>query len=336
MIATLSLVALMAQAAPAGAGAARMPEWVKPAIAYLDDQGYWDRDDFAANDTMGRAAFKALMTRTFGGGYTRTEGKLTGAELSAALVRVLGKGAIADSLGAARSPDGWDPEVAPHFGDEVVAREMGLRHDRPTSEEAYEAAAADPITQADVAWAVWKAKTAPGTWGADALADFELSDYDATRRKVVRFALSLVGTPYVWGGEWTTETPAGYPYGAQPAGGVDCSGFAWYVLRASAPGWDPVGRPYEGWDFPERSSADMAKAAPKRLAYRNLLPGDVVFFAPGGRDAKAADVYHAGIYLGKGWMVHSSGSRDGISISEMGRGSWWWDQFTWGRRVIKD
>jgi cell wall-associated NlpC family hydrolase len=78
----------------------------------------------------------------------------------------------------------------------------------------------------------------------------------------------------------------------------------------------------------------MARAAETKLGYRKLLPADVVFFAPGGRDAKAADVYHAGIYLGNGWMVHSSGSRAGISLAEIGPGSWWNDQLTWGRRII--
>jgi cell wall-associated NlpC family hydrolase len=335
-IATFAALGLLAASAPTASaeGQGGIPEWVKPAINYLDQQGYWDKATFVPNKPLGRRAFKRIMNAAFGGGFKGGDGKVTAAEVSGALVSVLGRSAVADALGDARSPDGWDPQVASHFGVEVVAREMGLRHDRPTTEEQFESSASEPMTQADIAWAVWKAKTSPATWGADALVDFELSDYDPTRRKVVKFALSLVGTPYVWGGEWLEETPAGYPYGAQPHGGVDCSGFAWYVLRAEAPGWAPVGRPYKGWAFPERSSAEMAKAAPKHLRYAGLLPGDVVFFSPDGREAKASSVYHAGIFLGKGWMVHSSGSRDGISISEMGRGSWWWDQFAWGRRVI--
>ena len=91
-----------------------------------------------------------------------------------------------------------------------------------------------------------------------------------------------------------------------------------------------------GWSIPDRSSTQMAAGTPKkkRLKYANLLPGDIILFAPNGRDSKAADVYHAGLYLGKGWMIHSSGSRAGVSITSVGPGSWWHDQIIWGRRVI--
>ncbi|MCA1703522.1 MAG: C40 family peptidase, partial [Actinobacteria bacterium] len=125
-----------------------------------------------------------------------------------------------------------------------------------------------------------------------------------------------------------------YPYGAQSAGGVDCSGFVWYVLQAKSAAYEPVGRDYEGWAIAERSAADMAKAAPKHLSFADLKPADLVFFASEGRKARARDVYHTGIYLGDGWMIHSSGSRDGISLANIGAGSWWRDQVFGGRRVV--
>jgi cell wall-associated NlpC family hydrolase len=178
-------------------------------------------------------------------------------------------------------------------------------------------------------------KTDPSTWGADALESFAFASYDDTRRQVVQFALSQVGVPYVWAGEWATRTPSGYPYGAQSHGGFDCSGFIWYVLRAKTDGWSPTNRPYKGWRLAQRSSSDMAAATRNRLTFRRLRPGDIVFFAPNGRDSKASGVYHAGIYTGRGWMIHSSGSRAGVSFAFIGRGSWWWDQLAWGRRVIR-
>jgi cell wall-associated NlpC family hydrolase len=46
-------------------------------------------------------------------------------------------------------------------------------------------------------------------------------------------------------------------------------------------------------------------------------------------------VYHAGLYLGRGWIIHSSGSRAGVSIARISRGSWWFDQILWGRRLIR-
>jgi hypothetical protein len=321
--------------APAASARADVPDWVKPALHYLADQGYIERKDFDPNAPMPRADFKSLITNAFGGGFKRDRGNVTAGEVSNTLVKALGLRSTAAALTDARSPDGWDPQVGRLFGSEVVARELGLRHDRPTSEDSYEVSASDEMHQADILWAVWQAKTSPDTYAAMALQDFGLSDYDETHREVVRFALSLVGTPYVWGGEWVSKTPAGYPYGAQGAGGLDCSGFAWYVLRSKGSTWSP-NRSYKGWDLPERSSSDMAHATKDKLSYRKLEPGDLAFFAPQGRDAKANDVYHVGIYLGNGWMVHSSGSRDGISLGAIGRGAWWHDQFAWGRRVITD
>ncbi|HEX2056809.1 MAG TPA: C40 family peptidase [Actinomycetota bacterium] len=321
--------------APAAGGIKNAPDWAMPAVRYLVGNGALEASSFRASEPLKRSDFKRVMRRTFGGGYARTKGYVTAAEVSAALVRALGKSSISSQLRNAQSPDGWKPEVDRWFGSEIVAREMGLRRDRPTSEEAREASAGEAMRQADVAYAVWKAATSPSTWNADALAGFSLAAYGPIRRKVVEYALSLVGTPYVWGGEWTRKTPAGYPYGAQAHGGVDCSGFVWYVLRRKAPGWSPVARPYEGWSFPERSSADMAAATKKRLGYRQLLPGDVVFFAPTGRRSKASSVYHAGMYLGRGWIVHSSGSRAGVSLASIRPGSWWHDQIAWGRRIIR-
>lgn len=327
---------LVASALPAaGAARAPVPDWVKPAVRYLVDQGYLERGSFHPNWAMKRADFKALMKTAFGGGYRRERGKVTAGEVAAALVRRLGRGPIAKSLNAVTSPDGWDPGVGGRFGTEVVARELGLRRDRPATEEALEASAGDAMTQADVVWAVWRAKTSPSIYGADALDHFRLRNYDDTRREIVKFALSLVGAAYVWGGDWPTATPAGFPYGSQPAGGFDCSGFIWYVLKQKSTGYDPLNRPYEGWSIPERASYDMA-AIPerKRLGFEELKPADLVFFAPQGADSKASSVYHAGIYLGNGWMIHSSNGRAGISLGEIGPGSYWNEQLAWGRRIV--
>lgn len=312
----------------------KMPSWVKPAVVYLDTLGHFDRGHFRGAKPMSRARFGRLIKKAFGGGYSRKKGKVTAAEVSAALARALGQGDVVKKLASVKSPDGWDPGVGTRFGAEVVARELGLRRDRPTHEEGKEVSASQPMRQADIVYAVWKALTAPATYSAEALKDFGLSNYDGTRRKVVKFAMSLVGTPYVWGGEWPKKTPASYPYGAQPHGGFDCSGFVWYVLRAKASGWHP-GRGYKGWALPERSSSDMAGATKKKRSYRQLKPGDLMFFASSGRNAKAREVYHVGMYLGRGWMIHSSGSRAGISLAAVGKGAWWHSQFTWGRRVIK-
>lgn len=338
---SLSIIVLIGSLTP-GSAAAResertgVPEWVKPALRYAVEHKLIERDRFHPNRAISRARFARIIEKAFGGGYTRTEGKATAAEVAATLVRMVGRKAVAKKLSGAKSPDGWDPGVGRRFGTEIVARELGLRHDRPTTEESEEASATDPISQADAIYAVWKAKTAPNTYAADDLSNFELADYRGVRRSVVKFALSMAGTPYVWGGEWPKATPSGYPYGAQPAGGMDCSGFVWYVLQAKSSSYTPIDRPYKGWYIPERSSSQMAAATPRRKRLRpgEFLPGDIILFAPEGRDSRAADVYHAGLYIGRGWMIHSSGSRAGVSLARITKGTWWRDQILWGRRVI--
>jgi cell wall-associated NlpC family hydrolase len=334
------LVCALATLAPAlpsaSAAASALPDWVRPAVRYLDSNGYYDRDAFHTNKPMTRRSFRRLMRASFGAGYfKRGEGHVTAGEVSRSLVKALGMRPIARALGRASSPDGWKPSTPAFFGSEVVARELGLRRDRPTDEERFESSAREEMRQADIVWAVWKAKTAPSTYSAEILSEFGFATYDDTRREVVQYAVSLVGTPYVWAGEWPAATPSGYPYGAQVHGGFDCSGFIWYVLQAKNPSYRPAGRPYKGWSLPERSSSDMARGTRNRLRYRELKPGDIVFFAPNGRDSKASDVYHAGLYLGRGWMIHSSGSRAGVSVARISRGSWWFDQIIWGRRLIR-
>lgn len=318
----------------APAAHAAVPSWVRPALRYMVDHEHITRESFKPNRKMRRSAYKALMTSVFGGGYRRSTGYVTAGEVATSLVKRLGRRNVAVSVADSISPDGWDPGMTRRGGFEVVARELGLRYNRGGSEESYEASSRMPLRQADVVYAVWKAKTAPNTWRADALLGFSLDNYDANRRAVVKYAFSLFGGPYVWAGEWPTRTPDGYPFGAQTAGGFDCSGFVWYVLKKATTGYEPINRPYAGWKLPERSSADMARATSTRIGFRSLKPADIVFFASGGSSAKPSSVYHAGIYLGNGWMVDSKGSSAGPSLAFIGKGSWWWDQFAWGRRVV--
>jgi cell wall-associated NlpC family hydrolase len=313
-----------------------VPKWVRPAVRYLARAGHLERKKFRANRPMKRTAFRKLVKGAFGPGFYKAKrGRVTAREVSRALVNALDRRSLARRLRKATSPDGWRPRTHRWFGSEIVSRELGLRRDRPTDEDVFEASPTELMRQADIAWAVWKAKTAPSFYAADALADFRLSEYDKKRRKIVQFATSLVGAPYVWAGEWPVKTPNGYPYGSQVHGGFDCSGFVWYVLRARARHWRPIDRPYKGWKLQERSSSGMAAGAKKKLKYKRLRPADILFFSPRGRKAKPGSIYHAGLYLARGWMIHSSGSRAGISLADVSPGSWWHGQYAWGRRVVK-
>ena len=76
----------------------------------------------------------------------------------------------------------------------------------------------------------------------------------------------------------------------------------------------------------------MARATPSKIAFANLRTGDLMLFADcGGGTWSNAD--HVGVYLGNGWMVHSTGSNAGVAIEWAGDG-WWRDHFLWGRRLF--
>ena len=83
----------------------------------------------------------------------------------------------------------------------------------------------------------------------------------------VAWALSQIGTPYVWGGE-------------SPGVGFDCSGLVQAAYRVA------------GVALP-RVAQDQYDATPKLAAQEPLAPGDLVFFGAG-----PGAVDHVGIYAG--------------------------------------
>lgn len=334
LVAAALAACLAAPLAPAPAAAGEVPAWARPAVDALEERGLIEEGSLRPNRGLTRARFAALIEAAFGPGHaTAGEGKVTAAEVDAALVSALGFSELAARLGSLSSPDGWAPELPEHFGSEIVARALGLRYNRPASEERRDAASGEAMLQADIAYAVWRALEGPRTYAAEQLAGLSLPDYDEERRAVIAFALQQAGLPYVWAGEWAVPTPEGYPYGAQDQGGFDCSGFIWYVLKEAGASYAPPGRPYPGYALAERSARDMAAAARRRIRFGRLQPADLLFFAPDGRDSDAGAIYHAGLYLGNGWMVHSSGGGAGVNLSYVA-GGFWRSQFAWGRRVV--
>jgi len=105
--------------------------------------------------------------------------------------------------------------------------------------------------------------------------------------------VSFIGYPYVWGGE-DERTERGF----------DCSGFIWRVYKlAKYAGGETLPATLTG-----RTTYQLSGEAPKadRIGIDGLEPGDVLFFVQGPR-SRPKDVDHAGIYLGNGWFIHSSG-----------------------------
>ena len=94
---------------------------------------------------------------------------------------------------------------------------------------------------------------------------------------MVVVALSLIGSPYKYGG-------------ASPDTGFDCSGLVKYILGLSSPIVLP------------RSSAEMyADSFGHKIALSELKAGDLLFF----RIGKSKRVNHVAVYIGENRFVHA-------------------------------
>ncbi len=136
----------------------------------------------------------------------------------------------------------------------------------------------------------------PRDWPVVAPAD------PARANAVLMRAISLVGTPYRWGGN-------------TPEGGFDCSGLVNYVFRDML----DVRLP--------RTSRELFGLQGPRIAPGQLAGGDLVFFGSGGA------VSHVGIYVGEGRFVHAPNSGGTVRLDRLD-GSWWREHYTGARRLL--
>jgi len=124
------------------------------------------------------------------------------------------------------------------------------------------------------------------------------------RNRIVEFALRYKGLPYQYGGK-------------TPESGFDCSGLVYYTYRHFNYGM-------------VAGSANQAKLG-KRIAAKNAIPGDLLFFGNSKR------VSHVGIVSyndGKSLkMVHSSSSR-GVIEEDIHASTYWKSRFLYARTVI--
>jgi cell wall-associated NlpC family hydrolase len=89
-----------------------------------------------------------------------------------------------------------------------------------------------------------------------------------------------------------------------------------------------------GYPIYERGASDMARSAAPRITRSGLKCGDIIFFGPDGTASSVSSIYHAGIYLGRGWFIHSTGSSAGVMLASLNTSAYWRDHFAWGRRVL--
>jgi hypothetical protein len=224
-----------------------------------------------------------------------------------------------------RPNEGWRTKAPSYLASVVASRHLLLRFNHPSGSDAQEVSPAEPIGRAEVAYMLREAMTL-NEWEVDGLAGYKTITFpplSAQQRRVADFALKYVGWPYVWAGEWPAKDS---PYGRQAHGGFDCSGFVWWVMKIR------FGYPIS---VNERGASDMARRAKPRIVRSKLKCGDLMFFGPNGPSSSAGSIYHAALYLGRGWFIHSTGSADGVTLASLDRSSYWRQHFAWGRRVMK-
>ena len=129
----------------------------------------------------------------------------------------------------------------------------------------------------------------------------ETAQEETKRTEILETAMSLIGTPYRFGG----TTPNGF----------DCSGYVKYIMDQY------------GITLPRTSSA-MYQAA-DTIPPEELEPGDLVFFRgyqPGPS--------HVGIYAGDNSFIHAPSAGKTVSISQIDDSDYWGSRFIGAAKVI--
>lgn len=120
--------------------------------------------------------------------------------------------------------------------------------------------------------------------------------------EVVNFAMTLIGTPYKYGG-------------STPAEGFDCSGFVSYVYAR------------HGVSLPRTSM--QQRNSGYEVSIDSLMPGDLIFFnLPGVKSS------HVGIYTGNNKFIHAPSSGKGVSESKLLGHPYWDDKIILIKRIF--
>ncbi len=125
------------------------------------------------------------------------------------------------------------------------------------------------------------------------------------------YGFQRLGQAYLYGGETEAE------------GGFDCSGFVYNTLSIRM-------------GYPMMRVADD-QARDERYLYVNresLKPGDTIFWYDEEGGGTTGHIGHAGMYVGRGLFIHSTGSNAAVSLDCLDTNSYWGSHFAWGRRVL--
>jgi cell wall-associated NlpC family hydrolase len=321
------LAVFLALAAPPGAAAS----WAKPQIEIVVEHGLMGPSvrDFRAAQPLTRAELGYAMAALTGEQQVIVDPDraVTIAQLDARLVRYLGLRRAARQVRRTVGGAGLGPPK--RLGTETVARLLALRVNHPAERDDLELRPGDTATRAEAAYSLARVlvlsqsqldrvDSLAGSFALPALSDWQ----DRVLTRAVRF----IGYPYVWGG--TSEDPQ-VLFGVPDRGGFDCSGFVWRVYKRPFAGGGDLEDVIQG-----RTTYEMSGEVPRsaRIGRTSIRPADVLFFGADGTRSQPLQVDHTGIYLGRGWMIHSSSQ--GVALVPLS--GWYDDRFAWARRPLRE
>jgi cell wall-associated NlpC family hydrolase len=323
----LALVTLAALAPSAGAAS-----WAQPQIREAVESGLMGPSvaSFRPNAPLTRRDLGRIVAGiTHEAQVVRSpDASVTMAHLDRDLVRALGLASAARHVRAELEAAELGPPARAGF--EVVARLLRLRFNHPTGTDQRELRPQDVATRAEAAYSVARVLDL-ATWDLqyayDSATSVDLPSLTLWKTRVLRRAVRFIGYPYVWGG--TSESTQTL-FGVTSRGGFDCSGFVWRVYKT-----EPYPEaPRLGTTIHGRTTYDMSGEIPRRKRIRKaaLLPADIIFFGDRGTSSTPSQVGHAGISMGGGWFIHSSGQ----GVTMMPLSGWYSDSFAWGRRPLRE
>jgi cell wall-associated NlpC family hydrolase len=322
--------ALLVSAGTAGAQPAA-PSWATPQIKAVVDAGLMapSVSEFRPDDALTQSELATVLA-SLGVeiAVTEPDRAVTVRELDGHLVTAIGLRPEARAIRLEAGYAGLAPK--PWLGTETIARMLGLRVNHLMANDERELQLGQPATRAEAAYSLARLLSLE-QWEYDsvlqAASSFAMPQLDTWQQAVLRRALRFVGSPYVFAG--VSERPQQL-FGKTLPGGFDCSGLVWRVFKleplAGAPGLATVLRGRTTFAM----SGEVARTA--RIARADLQPGDLVFFGARGTRSKPAEVGHMGIFVGNGWMVHSSDR--GTTLLPMT--GWYETRFAWGRRPLAE
>jgi cell wall-associated NlpC family hydrolase len=271
------------------------------------------------------AVQRGWMTRSAARRF-KPDNAVTTRGLHRSLVLALGMRSTAAALDRLATTDGYRFRTPRHFGVNLLAMRLGLRFNNKV-DESQDVVPGTKLRRKQVAWSLYRATTLDAwvvPYLADQYAGMVLPRMGGARRSIVDWGVRYVGYPYIWAGEWGFARPSPAAFGSQPGPGFDCSGISWWALRADDGRYWEISPPR-----PQRTSAEMSRMTKTRLAYADLVPGDLMFYDGDGNGI----VDHVDVFVGNGWALDSSSSVGGVTLMWVKTG-WYRQHFVHGRRVL--